>query len=89
MAIRMKLAKALFTVLLCLATAGLVTSCSGSDEEKAVNKAVEDLSGKTTVDTGNMLKKQINDLSDHEVDKVRRESAGTPVEDGSDAGTGK
>ena len=67
---RMMLAKALMTLLLCLVCAGLVTGCGGSDSEKAVKKTVEDLSGKTTVDQGNKLKKQIYDLSDQGVQKV-------------------
>jgi hypothetical protein len=88
MGIRMMLAKAITAVFLCLAAAGLVVGCSGSDSEKAVQKTVEDLSGKTTVDQGNKLKKQIYDLSDQEVQKVQQQSEAAPGDEGGGQGKG-
>ena len=78
------LAKGLLALSLCLACAGLVAGCRGSDAEKEIRDTVDTLAGKATVEASSRLKKQITDMENYQVEKVRQE-AGRPA--GEDAGS--
>lgn len=77
-------AKGLLALSLCLACAGLVAGCGGSDAEKEIRDTVDTLAGKATVEASSRLKKQITDMENYQVEKVRQE-AGRPA--GEDAGS--
>ncbi len=78
------LAKGLLAFSLCLACAGLVAGCGGSDAEKGIRGTVDTLAGKATVEASSRLKKQITDMESYQAEKVRQE-AGRPA--GEDAGS--
>ncbi|HNY66793.1 MAG TPA: hypothetical protein PKM41_15275 [Deltaproteobacteria bacterium] len=80
MGLRKRLLAGIVIAALSLAAGVLVYGCS--DGGKAAREAVEDVTGKTTVDAGERLKSQIDRLEAQELERVPQDTEGTGEQGG-------
>ena len=60
-------------LILAFAVAVITASCEGSDAKKAIDDTVKDLSGAKTVEQGEKIKQQINDLTAKDIERIQKD----------------